>query len=374
MELNNEKIHNMEQHFKYLDVNCLQLDLFNPRLPKSKQGKDENTVIEYLLLETATLELMESIGENDFFAGEMLLVIPSTEKDGYYTVIEGNRRLTAVMLLNNPKIAKVKKISTKEIFDKAKFRPTTLPCLVFKHREDILKYVGFVHITGKKSWRMLEKGRYLSEMKKSSLFKNLPLTEASKEIARITGSRSPYIRKMLISYMLYEIIEDEKFYQIDGLSDTSFFLNYFTDGLQKENIRKYVNVDLDSDDPLRELNNEHLQELVTWWFKKSEGVSRVIGDSEGMKKLNEVLGNEIALAVFKRGANIDAAYELTDDIDLQFERKIRESLQALELADGLSNKVKAFYSELYDDLKSIRQIAVKINDFRIRREQDDDEF
>lgn len=364
----------MEQLFKYLDVNRLQLDLFNPRLPKSKQGKDENTVIEYMLLETATLELMESIGENDFFAGEMLLVIPSTEKAGYFTVIEGNRRLTAVMLLNNPKLAKVKKISTREIYDKAKFRPTMLPCLIFNHKEDILKYVGFVHITGKKSWRMLEKGRYLSEMKKSPLFKNLPLAEASKEIAKITGSRSPYIRKMLVSYMLYEIIEDEKFYQIDGLSDTSFFLNYFTDGLQKENIRKYVNVDIDSDDPLRGLNHEHLQELVTWWFKKSEGVSRVIGDSEGMRKLNEVLGNEVALAAFKRGVNIDMAYELTDDIDLQFERKIRESLQALEQADSLANKVREFYSQLYDDLKSIRQIAAKINDFRKRREQDGDEF
>ena len=100
----------------------------------------------------------------------------------------------------------------------------------------------------------------------------------------------------------------------------------------------------------------------------------MIGDSEGMKMLNEVLGNEVALAAFKRGVNIDKAYELTDDIDLQFERKIRESLQALEQADGLSNKIKAFYSELYDDLKSIRQITAKIDDFRKRREQDADEF
>lgn len=364
----------MEQQFKYLDVNCLQLDLFNPRLPKSKQGKGENTVIEFMLLETATLELMESIGENDFFAGEMLLVIPSIDREGYYTVIEGNRRLTAVMLLNNPSLAKVKRVATKEIYDSAKFKPTSLPCLVFNHREDILRYVGFVHITGKKSWRMLEKGRYLSEMRKSKDFADLSLFEVSKEIAKITGSRSPYVRKMLTSYQLYEIVEDEKFYQIDGLSDSTFFLNYFSDGLQKDNIRKYMGVDMDSEEPLKDLNKDNLKELVTWWFKKNEGVSRVIGDSDGMKKLNEVLGNELALAAFKKGANIDVAYELTNDIDLQFERKVKESLQAMEQADGLSNKVKSFYFDLYDDLKSIRQIAAKINDFRTRREQDGDEF
>lgn len=221
---------------------------------------------------------------------------------------------------------------------------------------------------------MLEKARYLYDLRSSEKFKTLSFSDACKEIARVIGSRSPYVKKMLISYHLYTIIEDEKFYQIDGLSDSTFFLNYFSDGLQKENIRKYICVELDSEEPLANLNKEHLKELVSWWFKKNEGVSRVIGDSDGMKKLNEVLGNEVALIAFKKGANIDTAYELTNDIDLQFERKIKESLMAIEQADGLSNKAKSFYSNLYEDLKSINQIARKINEFRKMREQNGDEF
>lgn len=364
----------MKQEIKYVDIDHLQLDLNNPRLPKSKQGKNESVVIEYLLLEAATLELMESIGENDFFVGEMLLAIPNEEKAENYIVIEGNRRLTAVLLLNNPELASVKKAAIKEIVNSAKYKPSQIPCLIFNSREEIQKYIGFVHITGKKSWRMLEKARYLYDLRYSEKFKEISFVDACREIARVIGSRSPYVRKMLTSYQLYTIIEDEKFYQIDGLSDSTFFLNYFSDGLQKENIRKYMGVDLDSEDPLKDLNKENLKEMVTWWFKKNEGVSRVIGDSDGMKKLNEVLGNEVALAAFKKGANIDTAYELTNDMDLQFERKVKESLQAMEQADGLSNKVKSFYADLYADLKSIRQIAFKINDFKMRREQNGDEF
>lgn len=368
------QINCMKQQFRFLNIDSLQLDVYNSRLPKSKQGKDESVVIEYLLLEAATLELMESIGENDFFVGEMLLVIPNEKEEGKYIVIEGNRRLTAVMLLNNPELAKVKKTAIKELFDSVKFKPSTIPCLIFNNREEIQKYIGFVHITGKKSWRMLEKARYLYDLRHSEKFKELSFIDASERIAKIVGTPSSYVRKMLTSYQLYTIIEDEKFYQIDGLSDSTFFLNYFSDGLQKENIRKYINVDLDSEEPLKNLNKENLQELVSWWFKKNEGVSRVIGDSDGMKKLNEVLGNEVALEAFKKGVNIDIAYELTNDIDLQFERKVKESLQAIEQADGLSNKVKSFYINLYDDLKSLRQIAAKINDFRERREKDGDEF
>ena len=357
----------MEQQFKYIDVNCLQLDFFSSRLPKSKQGKDESVVIEYLLLEAATLELMESIGENDFFVGEMLLAISNEEKAENYIVIEGNRRLTAVLLLNNPELASVKKAAIKEIVNSAKYKPSQIPCLIFNSREEIQKYIGFVHITGKKSWRMLEKARYLYDLRYSEKFKEISFVDACREIARVIGSRSPYVRKMLTSYQLYTIIEDEKFYQIDGLSDSTFFLNYFSDGLQKENIRKYMGVDLDSEDPLKDLNKENLKEMVIWWFKKNEGVSRVIGDSDGMKKLNEVLGNEVALAAFKKGVNIDTAYELTNDMDLQFERKVKESLQAMEQAERLSIKVNFLNSDLYDDLKSVRQIATKINDFKIRR-------
>lgn len=364
----------MKQEIKYIEINNLQLDLYNPRLPKSKQGKDEYVVIEYLLLEAATLELMESIGENNFFVGEMLLAIPDENNPDKYIVIEGNRRLTAVMLLNNPELASVKKVAIKEIIGSAKFKPSKLPCLVFDSRDEIKKYIGFVHITGKKSWRMLEKARYLFDLRFSDNFKELSFSDACKEIAKVIGSRSPYVKKMLISYQLYAIIEDEKFYQIEGLSDTTFFLNYFSDGLQKENIRKYISVDLDAEEPLRYLNRVNLEELVTWWFKKNEGVSRVIGDSNGMKKLNEILGNEVALAAFKNGANIDIAYELTNDIDLQFERKVKESVDMIEQADRLSNKVKSFYTDLFDDLKSLRQIAAKINDFRKRREEDGDDF
>lgn len=363
----------MAQKLETINVENLKLDLYNPRLPKSKQGKDENVVIDYLLLEAATTELMESIGENNFFAGEMLLVVRAGE-DGKYTVVEGNRRLAAVKLLSDPGLARVKKLATKDISDKAKFKPIELPCLVFDSREEILQYIGFVHITGKKSWRVLEKARYLNDIRKNETYKDLSLSVASKEIAKIIGSRSPYVKKMLVSYSLYEVVEDESFYQIDGLSDSTFFLNYFSDGLQKDNIRAYLNVNIDSETPLVILNKEHLHELVMWWFQKNEGVTRVIGDSEGMKMLNAVLGDEIALAEFKRGMPILDAYELTNDIDIQFESKISAAIKAMEQADRLSNKVKHFYSALEEDLKAVRKIAMKISEFKSKSELYGDEF
>ncbi|MEZ4986857.1 MAG: hypothetical protein R2795_17765 [Saprospiraceae bacterium] len=214
----------MAQQFTPLKVSDLRLDLYNPRLPKSKQGKDEKTVIEYMLLEAATLELMLAIAENGFFAGELLLVVKDETNEGKYIVVEGNRRLTAVKLLNNAALTSVKKVATKEIVDNAKIPPPTeLPCLIFEAKNEILKYLGFRHITGIKSWRLLEKGRYLFELRNSGDFKNLSFLNASREIAKIIGSTSAYVKRLLISFELYKVVEDEAFYQIDGLNDTRFF-------------------------------------------------------------------------------------------------------------------------------------------------------
>lgn len=364
----------MTQQFTPIKVSDLKLDLFNPRLPKSKQGKDEKTVIEYMLLEAATLELMLAIAENDFFAGELLLVVKDETDEGKYIVIEGNRRLTAVKLLNNPNLTTVKSNARAEIVENAKYKPTELPCLVFDDKSKILKYLGFRHITGIKSWRLLEKARYLFDLRNSDDFKNYSFLEATKEIAKIIGSSSPYVKRLLTSFELYKVVEDEAFYQIDGLNDTRFFLNYFTDGLNKENIRSFINVNLQSETPLENLNNENLKKLTTWWFKETEGQSRVLGDSEGLRLLNAVIANPIALSAFEKGTTIYEAYELTGDIDLQFEKKIKESLKSIEQAFVFTPKISTFYSELYEDLKTIRKIASNINEFKSKTEQNGDDF
>jgi len=370
-----------KQTLERIHIDNLKLDLDNPRLPKSRKGLDEKSVIEWMLLQAATTELMLAIADNDFFEGELLLVVPEMKKvgkkvakTGNFTVVEGNRRLTAVKLLNNPELT-TKKISTvREIAKEANFKPTVLPCLVFQDETKILKYLGFRHITGIKAWRLLEKARYLFELKERD-FSHLDFLPASKEIAKMIGSTSAYVKRLLLSFQLYKEIEEEDFYDIEGLNDVKFHLNYFTDGLIKENIRNFLGVKLNHNDPLKYLKKENLKQISYWWFEKHEGQPRVYGDSNGLKKLDKVLANDRALEAFAyKGKSIDESYELTGEINLQFQSKIKQSLKSIEDADYLSNKITDFYSELYDDLKTIRRIAGKINEYKKKIEQEGDDF
>lgn len=365
----------MKEIYTKLNISNLKLDKDNPRLPKSMQleSLDESIIIDWMLLEASTLELMRAIGENGFFSGEQLLVIPDPIIKNDYIVIEGNRRLTAVKLLSNSKLAGVKKTAISEILNETTERPIDIPCLIFEDKKDILKYLGFRHITGIKSWRLLEKSRYLNELRKTN-YPDAPFPETCINIAKTIGSTGSYIKRLLIAYSLYEIIEDEGYYNIEGLNDTKFYLNYFVDSLNRENIRNFIGVDLNNNQPLNNVKLSNLKEITHWWFEKSEGVSRVLGDSKSLSALESVIGSEKAFKEFKNGTNLFEAVELTDEINVLFKKAVQKSLKSLEQADAFSNKVSKFYGDLYDDLKTIRRIAVKIKDFQEKIEKDGEDF
>jgi hypothetical protein len=70
----------------------------------------------------------------------------------------------------------------------------------------------------------LEKARYLYELKES-LFADKNITQAAKEIAKM-GSKTDYVKHVLVGFEVYLKIEDDKFYQLRDLNDTTFYFNY----------------------------------------------------------------------------------------------------------------------------------------------------
>ena len=356
--------------YKKIHYQFLTLDVENPRLPKSFHRQSEEMIIEYMLLEAATLELMQAIGENDFFAGEQLLVVK--EDSNNYRVIEGNRRLIAIKLLQQPNLATVQKSKVQKVYEEAKYHPTEIPCLIFNQKEEILRYLGYRHITGVKSWKLLEKARYLYRLKLVE-FPDKPFKEACRELAKMIGSRRDYVQRIIAGYDLFLKIEDLAFYNIPRLNDTTFHFNYIADSLNHSKIAGFLGVDLQKDTPLENLKTENLKKWTHWLFEKNqENRPRLIGDSRHLNMLNKIIGNPQAFKAFDEdGLNIYRAYELTDDINDIFSNAIKKSLTYLEQANGLVHKINEMNPSSIDNLKSIGKLARNII---IIKERTDDEF
>ncbi len=348
----------MQTKQKELNYKALFLDKNNPRLPKSLHNSRESKIIDYLLLAAATLELMQAIGENDFFIGEQLLVVKS--ENNRFKVVEGNRRLTAVKLLNDYRLASVKKNLVKRVFDEKKFTPTNIPCLVFDKEDDIRKYLGFRHITGIKTWALSEKANFLSQLKETH-FKETFFTESCRGLAKIIGSRKDYVERLLVAYEIYKIVENEAFYRIRDLDDTSFYVGYLSDSLTRTNIADFLGIKLNTEHPVENINKINLKELIHWFFEKNDqNQTRLKGKSSDLNALNKVLKNKPALKTFREGTQLYKALELTEATDNIFRDSVKKSLENLEMSDRMVHKVKKFYSDANDDLKTIKKLAIKI--------------
>ncbi len=360
--------------FDIIDLENLFLDSNNPRLPKSLQGSDEKQILEYMLLDASLIELMLAIGENDFFPGEQLLVVKN--EDNAYTVIEGNRRLSAVKLLSDPTLVDIQKSKIQQAVEESEYKPTTIPCLIFDTAEEIHNYLGYRHITGIKEWKLLEKARYLFELWKSQ-YSALDLNAASKELAKSIGSRKDYVKRILVGYQVFERIQDEAFFKIPGLDDTSFYFNYIADSLNKPHIADYLGLSVRDIDDIEEvtINEAHLQNWTRWLFEKDkEGRTRLIGDSKSLTALNSVLGVPAARTAFvNKGVSLDNALELTGEIESQFLNYINTAFSNLDNADRLVIKANISYNEVADQLKEIRSLASKIGR-TLQEKEDEDEI
>lgn len=341
--------------YKRILFSDLLLDPHNPRLPKSMGSKNEKEIINFLLSDASLIELMLAIGKNGFFEGEQLLVVPQGDK---YLVVEGNRRLSAVKLLHNPEIGEVYKSKIAQVIEESEYKPTEIPCLIFDNKDEILKYLGYRHITGIKSWKLLEKARYLTKLK-DDYFSDNTINSASREIAKMIGSRKDYVVRVLAGYKLYETIEKNDFYKIKDLNDTTFYFNYLADSLSRSNIAGFLGVDLDKDNPVENIHYDNLYEWTNWLFNKDLH-NKIIGDSENLNTLNKVIASPMALEAFKLGENLFTAIEYTDEFDVQFENAMKNAINQLRKADNLTTKTKRLYPNLLDDLVEINRIVRKI--------------
>lgn len=361
---------NNQQNIEFIDVTKLNLDKSNPRLPAKfrKSVPSRADIVNWMLNDASIIELMLAIGQSGFFIGEALLVVE--EKKGEFIVIEGNRRLTSTILLNEPELAELHKKKIEQVLTETSERPNKIPCIIFSSRDEITKYLGYRHVTGVKSWGILPKARYLSELREDLV--HLPFIKQCRELAKSIGSRSDHVRKLLVAYQVYEAIEDEGFFQINDLDETSLYFNYYADSLSRDNIRNFINIDMKSEDPASGLDIDNLKELTQWFFEKNEqNKSRVIGDSKHLSMLDKVLSNKEATEYFQTGTgSILDAYQLVSVTADSFNQEVEMSLSGLKRAQNIIHKVEQHHDTVKTKLKEIFTLAKNMNAIVVSLEED----
>ncbi len=105
----------------HVPVTRLRFDPENPRLPRSlAAGASESDVLEWMLSDTSLTDLIGSIAAQGYFEGEPLLAVRVPDDPDEFLIIEGNRRLAALKLLTDPRLAPIRKKAVANIVDEAR--------------------------------------------------------------------------------------------------------------------------------------------------------------------------------------------------------------------------------------------------------------
>lgn len=342
-----------------IHIDKLVLDPKNPRLPARFRGADQISLLQWMLEDASIFELMYSIGQQDYFDGEPLLVA-ETVASKEYLVVEGNRRLAALKLLQNPNLVNVRQKTLSTIIDDADFKPTEVPCIVYSNREEILDHLGFRHVTGVKSWGPLAKARYLNDL--SAKYAEESETRKYRLLAKSIGSRTDYVKRMLTGLRLYDVIEEEDYYDIDNLNESTISFSLLTTALANSNIVTFLGLQNAQDLKQENLQHKHLEELTRWIFERDEYGHTKLGESRHLKDLNRVVANDIALKQFRSGRTLDEALIYTDGPVTTFRSLLKKAKSNLEqsrnqlylIRDGLTTNDKMILTDINRIARDVR--------------------
>ena len=187
----------MEERAEHLvSTESLVLDPANPRLPEEMRDASQADLLRHLFETAALEEIAESYLDNGFFAHEPLI---ANRDDDHYVVVEGNRRLAALMVLLELPRAQEADVSfgslVGELSSSRRDELMTVPVFVVSDRDEVRKFLGFRHIGGIRTWSAEAKARYIAdEVERDSKVSDRPFYDVGRRVGSNTqGVRNSYV-------------------------------------------------------------------------------------------------------------------------------------------------------------------------------------
>jgi hypothetical protein len=157
-------------------------------------------------------------------------------------------------------------------------------------------------------------------------------------VAKAIGTRPDHVRRTLNALAIFNVIEKQDFFGIEALDETTISFSLLTMALDYDSISHYVGA---SDNLISidgaEMDIAKTKNLTYWLFEQQEGGGTILGESQNLTMLADILESEKATTALLKGASLENAYRLssgvTDDF-LVFLYKAEEYLQE-------SNAIKA---------------------------------
>ncbi len=306
----------------------LHIDLLNPRLP-DRRSADEADAVRDLYDTAAVDELVQSIAASGWFSFEPMIVLRRDNKLNIENVvIEGNRRLAALRLLNDGgRLAAQLKISVPQARHNGS-DPETVRVWYVDARSAARDFIGFKHINGPFKWDSLAKAKYAAEW----LDEIDDLTAVSTRL----GDSNNTIARLVNGWRVLQQSEAKGFDRstIKG----RFAFSHLYTGLARPALRNYLGLPVQSGllpkDPVDVSHGPRLLQSMVWLYGDDEQPALIKSQNPDLKRLLEVLENQEATTALENHADLGFAHELVEDKGAKFADDLFELYRQARVVSG----------------------------------------
>jgi hypothetical protein len=348
-------------------VEDLRLDPYNPRLPLSVQGQDQEGLAVILELGFEAYAVAQSMASSGYFLGEPLLVVECENEPGKWTVVEGNRRLTALLGLLIPSVRSQFPDADKwDLLAKQSVltADSEIPIIVYPDRESTTAQIGRIHVLGRLQWRPYAQARYVA----ARISEGFNYAQVSEMIG---VSKS----KVADLYRDQAIVAQAKAFGLNtGEVEKAFSL--LTVAMGSVKLRNHIGAPLGSQldpktDPVPEEKSSELSEIITWIFG-SDSEEPKITDSRQISQLGNVVGSEVGLKALREGHSLEQAKQKIQASGLaprdRLISRLNTAKNALisstdDMSDFVSDtQVRSIIDDIGSALESLQSTILEIED------------
>ena len=320
---------------KKISTDLLDFDPENPRLVEDGTRNPSEEHIINALAETADLsEVVASIAANGYFDIEPLIVQRVNDR---FRVLEGNRRLAAIRLIQNPDLAKNVGITVPPVSKEVLASIKAVTVYAVEDAAQARDYIGFKHINGPHRWDALAKARFAAAWYRKERKNGLTL----EKIAQRLGDRHDTVVRLVNGVFVLDQAEEKKVYDLeDRYPGRKFAFSHLYTALTRPGYREFLGLpeewrDLDpTPNPVPPAKLENLQRFLTWLYgSKSDDIPPVItSQNPHIKQLGAVLLNPRARNIMMIRNNLQEAYAQVESKGSRFESALINAKQETENA------------------------------------------
>ena len=342
----------------------LEFDPDNPRLAEDGLAHPTDSQIILALADMADLsELVESIASNGYIDIEPLIGQRVGDK---WRVLEGNRRLAAIRLLENPALAKGTGIAVPEMTAANRKTLKSVSLYAVANKDQAREYIGFKHINGPHRWDAVAKARFATDWFRKEKANGVTI----EKIAQRLGDNHATVARLVNGMFLLDQAEECEVYDVkDRYPGKRFAFSHLYTALTRPGYREFLGlpdewrVDNPQPNPVPKSHLSNLKQVLVWLYgsKADEQKPVIVSQNPDIKNLGAVLSNPRARTIMSMRNNLNEAYAAVERKGARFESALVNAKQETETAMSQIAGYDATDSTLLEISKELRDTSEQLH-------------